>query len=87
MISNGRQAVGGTATKIDGRTNVYSRLYVHNDDTTKDLFIGGPGVTALNGFKIGKLESKEFDLPPLTDIYMVSDGGAHNVSWIRIEIK
>lgn len=86
MITNGRQSVGATATKIDGRSNVYSRLYIHNDDTTKDLFIGGPGVTAANGFRIEKLATREFDLPPLNDIYMVSDGGAHNVSWIRIEI-
>ena len=86
MITNGRQAVGASPVKIDGRSNVYSRLYIHNDDTTKDLFIGGPNVTVNNGFKIGKLSTEEFDLPPLDDIYMVSDGGAHNVSWIRIEV-
>lgn len=86
MITNGRQTVGTSPVKIDGRSNVYSRLYVHNDDTTKELYIGGPNVSVANGFKIEKLESKEFDLPPLDDIYMVSAGGDHPVSWIRIEV-
>jgi len=86
MITNGRQSVGATAVKIDGRSTVYSRLYIHNDDTTKDLFLGGPNVTVANGYKIAKLATEEFDLPPLNDIYMVSSGASHNVSWIRIEI-
>ena len=86
MITNGRQTVGTSPVKIDGRSNVYSRLYVHNDDTTKELYMGGPNVSVANGFTIAKLESKEFDLPPLDDIYMVSAGGEHPVSWIRIEV-
>lgn len=86
MITNGRQTVGTAATMIDGRSTKYSRLYVHNDDTTKELYIGGPNVTTANGFIIDKLGQEEFDLPPLDDIYMVSSGADHNVSWIRIEI-
>lgn len=86
MITNGRQTVGTSRVKIDGRSYKYSRLYIHNDDTTKDLYIGGPNVTAANGFTIDKLGQEEFDLPPLTDIYMISGGGGHSVSWIRIEI-
>ena len=86
MITNGRQTIGTSATKIDGRSAVYSTLYIHNDDTTKDLFIGSESVTVNNGFKIGKLESVSFDLPPLNDLYMVSAGSDHSVSWIRIEV-
>jgi len=85
MITNGRQSVGASPVKIDGRSNVYSRLYIHNDDNTKELYIGGPTVTINNGYKITGLGSEEFDLPPLNDLYMVSDGGAHDISWIRIE--
>lgn len=86
MITNGRQTVGTSRVMIDGRSHKYSRLYIHNDDTTKDLYIGGPNVTAANGFIIAKLGQEEFDLPPLTDIYVISSGANHTVSWIRIEI-
>ena len=84
MITNGRQSVGTAAVMVDGRTTQNSTLYIHNDDTTKELFVGAEGVTPANGFIIGKLESKEFYLPPLNDVYMVSSGSSHNVSWIRI---
>ena len=86
MITNGRQSIAGSATKLDGRSTVYSTLHIHNDDNTKDLFLGGPAVTVNNGYRLLKSESTSFDLPPLTDIYAVSDGGAHTLSWIRIEI-
>lgn len=86
MITNGRQIVGTTAVKIDGRSTKYSRLYIHNDDTTKELYIGGQDVTVNNGFIIEKLGQEEFDLPPLNDIYMVSSGANHSVSWIRVEV-
>jgi len=86
MITNGRQSVGTSRVKIDGRSHKYSRLYVHNDDTTKDLYVGGPLVSVANGYIVAKLGREEFDLPPLTDIYMVSSGASHSVSWIRIEI-
>jgi len=85
VITNGRQTIGTAAVMIDGRTTQHSTLYIHNDDTTKDLFIGSENVTAANGFKLAKLESKEFYLPPLNDLYVVSSGNAHNVSWIRVE--
>ena len=86
MITNGRQSVGTAAVMIDGRSTKSSRLYIHNDDTTKELFIGGPGVTTANGYLIGKLGTEEFYLPPLNDIYMVSTANGHTVSWIRVEI-
>jgi hypothetical protein len=86
MIKNGQQSVTGTATMIDGRTTKYSRLYIHNNDNTKDLFIGNSNVTANNGYKVLKLESIEIDLPPLNDVFVVSDGNAHTISWLRVEI-
>jgi len=86
MITNGRQTVGTSRVRVDGRSEFYSRLYIHNDDNTKELYIGGPNVTVANGYKIIGLTSEEFDLPPLDDIYMISDGGEHPVSWIRIEV-
>lgn len=85
MITNGRQVVNGTAERIANRSHKYSILYVNNDDDTKDLFVGGPEVTVLNGLKVARLTAESFELPPLNDVYMVSDGGAHTISWMRIE--
>ena len=85
MITNGRQAGTASATKIDGRSARYSTIYIHNDDNTKDLFVGGPSVTVNNGYRLLKSESTSFELPPLIDLYVVSDGSPHDLSWIRIE--
>lgn len=86
MITNGQQAVGGVATMIDGRSTKNSRLYIHNNDNTKDLFIGDKNVSTANGYKLLKLESVEVYLPPLNDLYVVSDGSPHTISWLRVEV-
>lgn len=87
MITNGRTTVDNTATMIADRCVFHSRLYIHNDDQTKDLFIGGPDVTVSNGLRIEKLQNLSFEFPPLTDLYAISDGTPHTVSWIRIEVE
>ncbi len=86
MITNGQQLVGGTPTMIDGRSTKYSRLYIHNNDNTKDLFIGDKNVTVNSGYKLLKLESVEVDLPPLNDLFVISDGSPHTISWLRVDI-
>lgn len=86
MITNGQQAVGGVPTMIDGRSVKNCRIYIHNNDNTKDLFIGNSSVSTTNGYKLLKQESVEVFLPPLNDLYVVSDGSPHTVSWLRIEV-
>lgn len=86
MITNGQQAVGGVPTMIDGRSVKNSRIYIHNNDNTKDLFIGNATVSTTNGYKLLKQESVEVFLPPLNDLYVVSDGSPHTISWLRIEV-
>jgi hypothetical protein len=85
MITNGRQNVNGTSTKIATRSHHYSTLFIYNDDETKDLYIGNENVTIANGFKVDRSGTQQFELPPLNDLYMISDGGAHQISWLRIE--
>ena len=86
MITNGQQAVNGVPTMIDGRSVKNSRLYIHNNDNTKDLFIGASNVSTTTGYKLLKQESVEIFLPPLNDIYVVSDGSPHTISWLRVEV-
>lgn len=86
MITSGQQSVTAVPTKIDGRSTKNSYLHVHNHDNTKDLFVGNSDVTINNGFKIMKQDSLEVYLPPLNDLYVVSDGTSHTISWIRIEV-
>lgn len=86
MITSGQQAVNSVATMIDGRSVKNSYLHIHNHDNTKDLFVGDKNVTINNGFKIMKQDSLEIFLPPLNDLYVVSDGGPHTISWLRVEV-
>lgn len=82
---NGTQSVGTAAVQIDGNSISQSKIFIHNNDTTKDLYIGGSNVTTANGIPVAKLQYIEIDLPPLETVYMVSSGNDHSVSWMRIE--
>ena len=83
-ISSGTQTVGSTRVQIDGVAVFQSHLHIRNNDTTKDLFIGGPDVTTANGLPVAKLESIDFDVPPGEAVWMVSSDSGHSVSWLRI---
>ncbi len=82
MITNGRLAIGTVAVPIDGVHNQPSHIIIHNDDSTQSVFLGGPDVTSLTGLTIEKLESLQFDLGPLEQIYAVSTKTNHTISWI-----
>lgn len=86
MITNGQQSVTATATMIDGRSPKYSRLYIHNEDNTKAVYIGNSSVTVANGYHLLKEESVEIYLPPLNDLFVISDGTPHTISWLRVEV-
>ena len=85
-ISNGQVSIGTVATPIDGVWHNPSRIYIHNADNTQAVYIGGPNVTAVNGMIIEKLETLEFDLEPLDQIYAVSTKLGHTISWIRLTV-
>lgn len=85
-IITGQMTATTTATQIDGMSVSPARLYVHNMDTTKSLFIGGPDVTINNGFAIDKLSVQDFIVFPDQGLYVVSDNGGHLVSWMRMPV-
>ena len=83
MITNGRLSIGTTAVAIDGVHNQPAHMIIHNDDNTQAVYLGGPGVTAADGLTIEKLESLQFDLGPLEQVYAVSTKTNHTISWMR----
>lgn len=83
MISNGVTAVGTAATAIDGVWTNPSLITIHNNDNSDAVYLGGTGVTINNGLQLVKLESYQFQLQPLEQIYCVSPKNGHNVSWLR----
>lgn len=84
LISSGSQIVGVVRSQIDGNSTHWTHLKIRNNDSTKTLYVGNADVTLSNGLPIDKLTTLDFDIPPNTSIYMVSDSGDHNISWLRI---
>jgi hypothetical protein len=82
-ISNGTTSVGTVATAIDGVWTNPSIITIHNNDNTAEVYLGGSAVTISTGLQLVKLESYQFQLQPLEQIYCVSTKNGHNVSWMR----
>lgn len=83
MISTGQAAIGLTATAIDGVSNTESKITIHNNDNSTDIWIGGPDVTSSNGLLLLKEQSYQFNLMPLEQIYAVSSKSGHVISWMK----
>lgn len=83
-ITNGQQTVGTAVTQVDGLSTFQSHLVIHNNDTTKDLLLGGPNMTAGNGVPLAKLQYIQLDIPPLEAVYLMATSGTVSVSWMRI---
>ena len=83
MITTGNVAIGLTATPIDGVSTTESRMTIHNNDNSTDIFIGGPDVTTSNGLLLLKEQSYQFNLMPLELIYAVSTKTGHVISWMK----
>lgn len=82
-ISNAQVAIGTVATAIDGVWTNPSQITIHNADNTQVVYIGGEGVTPLNGMIIEKLQTLQFTLHPLEQIYAVSTKLGHTISYLR----
>ena len=82
-ITSGQITVGTSRSQVDGCSHNPSRLHVHNNDNTNDLFLGGATVTTSNGLRLTKLDSIELELNPGEALYAISAGGSHSVSWLR----
>lgn len=85
-ITSGQITVGLTPSAIDGVfTNPY-HLHIHNNEQTKNLFIGGPNVTITNGLQLSGGDSLEVTIAPNDQLFVVSDSGTHLVSWLRMDV-
>jgi hypothetical protein len=85
-IESGRLTVGTTPVQVDGLGVSPIRIYIHNEESTKTLFIGNGNVTVLNGFGIDKSSVQDFLIFPGQSLFMVSDSTGHVVSYLRIPV-
>ena len=85
-IESGRLTVGTTALQVDGMSVSPMRLYIHNMDSTKTLYLGNGNVSIANGFTIDKSSVQDFLLFPGQSLWMVSESEGHNVSYLRIPV-
>ena len=83
MISSGQVAIGTVATAIDGVHPNPSRITIQNLDNSDTCFLGGSAVTITSGLGLLKLETIQFDLEPLEQLYAVSTKLGHTISWLR----
>jgi len=82
-ITSGQITVGTSAMQVDGCSHNPSRLHVHNNDNTADLFLGNGSVTTSTGLRLMKLDSIEIELNPGEAVFAISASGSHAVSWLR----
>jgi hypothetical protein len=82
-ITSGQQSIGTAATPIDGRWANPSRITIHNDDNSTNIYLGGADLTTSNGLLLLKEQSYQFELEPLEQLYVVSTKTGHTISWLR----
>lgn len=85
-ITSGRVIVGTTPVQVDGQSVSPMRIYIHNEDTTKSLFLGNGTVSVAQGFAIDKSSVQDFLIFPSQSLWMVSESGDHPVSFLRIPV-
>jgi len=85
-VESGRITVGTTRVQVDGIGVSPIRIYIHNEDSTKTLYLGNGNVTTLNGFGIDKSSVQDFLLFPGQSLFMVSESEGHTVSYLRIPV-
>jgi len=82
-ITSGQITVTTSRVQVDGCSANPSRLHIHNNDNTADLFLGNDSVTTSNGLRLPKLDSIELTLNAGESLYAISAAGSHAVSWLR----
>lgn len=84
---SGRTTVGTAATVIDGvltgseAGNPY-RLFIHNNDNTDSVYLGGSGVTTTAGLMVDKGVMIQLTVSPTDLLYAVSSKAGHIISWM-----
>lgn len=82
-IYSGQVTVGTTATPIDGADRNPMRIVIHNNDNTKNLYVGGQDVTITTGLEVDKHGQLELILNPNETIYAVTDSGTVQMSYLK----
>lgn len=85
-IESGRITIGVTPVQVDGVGVSPIRLYIHNEDSTKTLYLGNGNVSPNNGFGIDKSSVQDFLIFPGQSLWMCSDTEGHTVSYLRIPV-
>lgn len=85
-IESGRMTVGITPVQVDGVGVSPIRIYIHNEESTKTLFVGNGSVSVLNGFAIDKQSVQDFLIFPGQSLWIVSESPGHVVSFLRIPV-
>ena len=84
---SGRTSVGTAATVIDGvltgseAGNPY-RLFIHNNDNTDSVYLGGSDVTTTAGLMVDKGVMIQLTVSPTDLLYAVSTKAGHIISWM-----
>ena len=85
-IESGRITVGTSPVQVDGLGVSPIRIYIHNEDSTKTLYLGNGNVSTSNGFGIDKSSVQDFLIFPGQSLWMVSESAGHSVSFLRIPV-
>lgn len=84
---SGHTTIGTAATVIDGvllgeyAGNPY-KLFIHNNDNTDAVYLGGSAVTTSNGLMVDKGVMIQLTVSPTDLLYAVSTKAGHVVSWL-----
>ena len=83
---SGQTSVDTTATHIDGVLNEFAgnpyRLFIHNNDNTDAVYLGGSGVTTSSGLMVDKGVMIQLTVSPTDLLYAVSTKTGHVMSWL-----
>jgi len=83
---SGQTSVDTTATHIDGVLNEFAgnpyRLFIHNNDNTTAVYLGGSGVTTSTGLMVDKGVMIQLTVSPTDLLYAVSSKSGHIISWM-----
>jgi hypothetical protein len=85
-IESGRLTVGTSPVQVDGLGVSPIRLFIHNEESTKKLYVGNGTVTTANGFAIDKSSVQDFLIFPGQSMFIVSESAGHVVSYLRIPV-
>lgn len=85
-IQSGHLTVGTTAVQIDGTGVSPVRIWIHNENSTATLHLGGEDVTVENGFALDAKSVQDFTIFPGQSLWMISPTSGHEVSYLRIPV-